>query len=75
LLLEHISGNGTAAAARKGISPTKDGAVPAVKDAYAKDGFMLLQMAGEGDFANLKKSNCTAKDSAVGPTNDGWEWH
>jgi len=50
-----ISGNSTAAAARKGLSPTKDGAVPSVKDVDAKDGFMLLQMAGKGDVANIKK--------------------
>jgi len=55
LLLVNISGNSTAAAARKGLSPTKDGAVPSVKDADAKDGFMLLQMAGKGDVANVKK--------------------
>jgi len=61
LLLEHISGNGTAAAAREGLSPTKDGAVPSVKDADAKDGFMLLQIAGKGDVANGKKVSALLK--------------
>ncbi len=61
LLLVNISGNSTAAAAREGLSPTKDGAVPSVKDADAKDGFMLLQMAGKGDVANGKKVSALLK--------------
>jgi hypothetical protein len=36
---------------KKGISPTKDGAVPAVKDA----GFLLLLMADKGAVAAVKK--------------------
>jgi hypothetical protein len=29
----------------------------------------------EGNVANAKKNNCTAKDGAVEPKNDGCEWH
>jgi len=39
---------------KKGISPTKDGAVPAVKDA----GFLLLLMADKGAVAAVKNSCC-----------------
>ncbi len=36
---------------------------------------MLLQMAGKGNVANVKKIIAPLKDGAVEPKNDGCEWH